>query len=79
MKIDYKNPLALTGMSGFLASALNYIKNTKTVRDGLRKHNLKINVALIAPDLPNGALLVFKDKKVDVEPLGPEDWENPSK
>ncbi len=66
-------------MSGFLTSALNYIKNTKTVRKGLEKHNLNIKVALIAPDLPNGALLVFKDKKVDVEPLGPEDWENPSK
>ena len=79
MKIDYTNPLALTGMSGFMASALNYIKNTKTVREGLRKHNLKVKVALIAPDLPNAALLVFKDKKVDVEPLGPEDWENPSK
>ncbi|MDD1779389.1 MAG: hypothetical protein LUQ65_14600, partial [Candidatus Helarchaeota archaeon] len=79
MKIDYKNPLALTGMSGFMASALHYIKNTKKVRDGLKKHNLKIKVALIAPDLPNGALLVFKDRKVDVEPLGPEDWENPSK
>jgi len=79
MKIDYTNPLALTGMSGFMASALNYIKDSKKVREGLRKHNINIKLALIAPDLPNGALLVFKDRKVDVEPLGPEDWENPNK
>jgi len=79
MKIDYSNPLSLTGMSGFMASALNYIKDSKNVREGLRKHNLNIRLALIAHDLPNGALLVFKDRKVDVEPLGPEDWENPNK
>jgi aldehyde:ferredoxin oxidoreductase len=79
MKLDYSNPTALTGMSGFLTSALNYIKNTKQVSQGLIKHNLNIKVALIAPDLPNGALLVFKDQKIDVEPLGPEDWENHNK
>ena len=79
MKLDYTNTLALTGMSGFLTSALNYIKNTKEVREGLIKHDLNVKVALIAPDLPNAALLVFKDQKVDVEPLGPEDWENHNK
>jgi aldehyde:ferredoxin oxidoreductase len=79
MKIDYTNPLTLTGMSGFLTSALNYIKNTREVREGLNKRDLNIRVALIAPDLPNGALMVFKDHKIDVEPLGKEDWENPNK
>lgn len=79
MKIDYENPLALTGMAGFLASAINYIKNTSALRKGLEKRNLNLKVALIAPDLPNGALLIFKDHGMDLEPLGESDWENPNK
>ena len=77
--VEQENVLPLTGMSGFLASALNYIKNTDKLRKGLKKKNLNIKVALIATDLPNGALLTFKDHKVKLEPIGEEDWQNPSK
>ncbi|NHI94742.1 MAG: aldehyde ferredoxin oxidoreductase [Candidatus Lokiarchaeota archaeon] len=76
---DNHNVLPLTGMSGFLASALNYVKNTSKIKNQLKKKNLNIKVALIAPDLPNGALLNFKDHKVELEPIGEADWENPNK
>ena len=77
--VEQENVLPMTGMSGFLASALNYIKNTDKLRKGLEKKNLNVKVALIATDLPNGALLTFKDHKVKLEPIGEEDWQNPSK
>ena len=78
---EQENVLPLTGMSGFLASALNYIKSTTELRKGLEKKvkKMDLKVALIANDLPNGALLTFKDSKVKLEPIGEEDWQNPSK
>ncbi|MHC1591098.1 MAG: aldehyde ferredoxin oxidoreductase family protein [Candidatus Helarchaeales archaeon] len=79
MKINYENPLALTGMAGFLTSAVNYIKNTPDLKKKLKKKKLNIRVALVAPDLPNAALLIFNNRELEIEPLGEEDWENPNK
>lgn len=77
MTVDLKSNVAYTGMAGFLQSAISYVKNTTIIRKDLeKKKKLEIKVGLIAPDLPNGALLVFKNKQVHVEPLPEEDWEN---
>ncbi|MHA1377649.1 MAG: aldehyde ferredoxin oxidoreductase family protein [Candidatus Helarchaeota archaeon] len=79
MTVDLNSNIPLKGMAGFLQAAISYVKNTTMIRRELEKKKLDIRVALIAPDLPNGALLIFKNKQVQIEPLSEEDWENQNK
>jgi hypothetical protein len=78
MEIDLNSTVTYKGMAGFLHAAISYVKNTSNLRKKLNKHNLNMKVALIAPDLPNGGLLIFSEKEVLVKPLAPSDWENAS-
>jgi len=77
--IDINSNISYRGLAGFLYAAMSYVKNTVIIKNHLKKSNINLKLALIAPDFPNGALFIFKDKQLQILPLSKDDWENKDK
>ena len=54
------------GLAGFIFMSMNYMKNTKPMRENLAKKNLNFNMVLEATDYPYAALLKFHDHQLEI-------------
>jgi hypothetical protein len=72
MDKSYQKNIEFSGMAGFLALAMQFIKTDKNVQRSLQQKHLKIRLVLETPDFLNSVLLKFTSEEVNPYPISVE-------